>query len=187
MSQAVSSFIRQCVICRRLRRPSEGQRTSDLPEGRMEPSPPFNYCGMDCLGPFVTTEGRKRHKRYGLLFTCFCSRAIHLEMLEDMSTDAFINSLRCFIVIRDAVRHIQCHQGMNFVGAKNEFKAALQELDTDRLSLFMSQRPCDFVMNAPQSSHAGGVWERRIKTVRSVLNSDTLTLYYKLCYMELWL
>lgn len=72
MSRAVSSFIRQCVICRRLRRPPEGQRMSDLPEVRMEPSAPFTYCGMDCFGPFVTTEGRKQHKRYGLLFTCFC-------------------------------------------------------------------------------------------------------------------
>lgn len=173
MSRAVSLFIHQCVVCRRLRRPPEGQRMSDLPEERMEPSPPFTYCGMDCFGPFVTTEGRKQHKRYGLLFTCFCSRAIHL--LEDMSTDAFINGLRCFIAIRGAVRQIQCDQGTNFVGAKNEFKAALQELDTNRLSMFLSQRQCDFVMNAPHSSHAGGVWERQIKTVRSVLNS-TLAL-----------
>ncbi|KAI2646413.1 Pro-Pol polyprotein [Labeo rohita] len=171
MSRAVSSCIRQCVVCRRLRRLPEGQRMSDLPEERMEPSPPFTYCGMDCFGPFVTTEGRKQYKRYGLLFTCFCSRAIHLEMLEDMSTDAFINSLRCFIAIRGAVRQIQCDQGTNFIGAKNEFKAALQELNEERLSSFLSQRQCDFVMNAPHSSHAGGVWERQIKTVRSVLSS----------------
>ncbi|RXN17185.1 hypothetical protein ROHU_008098 [Labeo rohita] len=98
-------------------------------------------------------------------------RAIHLEMLEDMSTDAFINGLRCFIAIRGAVRQIQCDQGTNFIGAKNEFKAALQELNEERLSSFLSQRQCDFVMNAPHSSHAGGVWERQIKTVRSVLSS----------------
>lgn len=175
MSRAVASYIRQCVTCRRLRRSPEGQRMSDLPVERVEPSPPFMYCGMDCFGPFVTTEGRKQHKRYGLLFTCFCSRAIHIEMLEDMSTDAFINGLRCFIAVRGAVRQIQCDQGTNFVGAKNEFKAALQELDTQRLSTFLSHEQCDFVMNAPHSSHAGGVWERQIKTVRSVLNS-TLSL-----------
>ena len=153
---------------------------SDLPEERLEPSPAFTYCGMDCFGPFVTTEGRKQHKRYGLLLTCFCSRAIHLEMLEDMSTDAFTNGLRCFIAIRGAVRQIQCDQGTNFVGAKNEFKAALQELDTDRLSTFLSQRQCDFVMNAPHSSHAGGVWERQIKTVRSVLNSTLMLSHNRL-------
>lgn len=79
MSRAIASYIRQCVICRRLRRSPEGQRMSDLPVERVEPSPPFTYCGMDWFGPFVTTEGRKQNKRYGLLFTCFCSRAIHSE------------------------------------------------------------------------------------------------------------
>ncbi|KAL1263752.1 hypothetical protein QQF64_006491 [Cirrhinus molitorella] len=128
----------------------------------------------------IEREGRKQHKRYGLLFTCFCSRAIHLEMLEDMSTDALINSLRCFISIRGAVRQIRCDQGTNFIGAKNEFKAAQQELCADRLSLFLSQKQCDFVMNAPHSSHAGGVWERQIKTVRSVLNSTLSVAHNRL-------
>lgn len=175
MSRTVASFIRQCVICRRLRRAPEGQRMSDLPAERLEPSPPFTYCGMDCFGPFVTIERRKQHKRYGLIFTCFCSRAIHIELLDDLSTDTFINALRCFIAIRGSVRQIQCDQGTNFVGAQNELKAALNGLDTQRLSTYLSQKQCDFVMNAPHSSHAGGVWERQIKTVRSVLNT-TLSL-----------
>ncbi|KAK0151643.1 hypothetical protein N1851_007053 [Merluccius polli] len=98
-------------------------------------------------------------------------------MLEDM---LFINGLRCFIAIRGAVRQIQCDQGTNFIGAKNEFKAALQELDTDRLSTFLSQRQCDFVIGMERFMKTvqtvrfdclGGVWERQIKTVRSVLNS----------------
>ena len=171
MSRAVASYIQQYVVCRKLRRAAEGQRMSDLPVERVEPSPPFTYCGMDCFGPFTTTQGRKQHKRYGLLFTCFCSRAIHIEMLEDMSTDNFINALRCFIAVRGAVRQIQCDQGTNFVGARNEFKTALQELDIQRLTTFLSQKQCDFVMNAPHSSHAGGVWERQIKTVKNILSA----------------
>ncbi|XP_067279675.1 uncharacterized protein [Pseudorasbora parva] len=171
INRAVTSYIRTCVTCRRLRKSVEGQRMSDLPTERVEPSPPFVYCGMDCFGPFMTKEGRKQHKRYGLLLTCFCSRAIHIEMLEDMSTDAFINSLRCFIAIRGTVRQIRCDQGTNFVGAKNELNSALQQLDPERLTAFLADKQCDFVMNAPHSSHAGGVWERQIKTVRSVLNA----------------
>lgn len=171
INRAVTSYIRNCVTCRRLRRSVEGQRMSDLPTERVEPSPPFVYCGMDYFGPFMTKEGRKQHKRYGLLLTCFCSRAIHIEMLEDMSTDAFINSLRCFIAIRGSVRQIRCDQGTNFVGAKNELNSALKELDSERLTAFLADKQCDFVLNAPHSSHAGGVWERQIKTVRSVLNA----------------
>ncbi|XP_073728111.1 uncharacterized protein [Misgurnus anguillicaudatus] len=171
INRAVTSYIHNCVKCRRLRKSAEGQRMSDLPTERVEPSSPFTYCGMDCFGPFMTKEGRKQHKRYGLLLTCFCSRAIHIEMLEDMSTDAFINALRCFIAIRGTVRQIRCDQGTNFIGAKNELNSALQELDPERLSVFLADKQCDFILNAPHSSHAGGVWERQIKTVRSVLSS----------------
>lgn len=77
---------------------------------------------MDCFGPFIVKNGRKEVKRYGLLFTCMCTRAIHIEMIDDMTTDAFINGLRCFIAIRGAVRQIRCDQGSNFLGAKNEFE-----------------------------------------------------------------
>jgi len=170
-SKAVASFLRRCVVCRKLRRPTESQRMADLPHDRIEPSPPFTYCGMDCFGPFVVKNGRKEIKRYGLLFTCMCSRAIHIEMLDDMSTDAFINGLRCFIAIRGAVRQIRSDQGTNFVGANNEFK---KERNVNKLSSFLAERQCDFVMNAPSASHTGGVWERQIRTVRNVLNSVLL-------------
>ena len=142
---------------------------SDLPEDRVDANPPFVYCGMDCFGPFITKQGRKEYKRYGLLFTCLCSRAIHIEMLDDLSTDTFINGLRCFISIRGKVRQIRSDQGSNFVGAKNEFEKSLKELDNDKINNYLSEQDCDFVFNAPHASHVGGVWERQIRTVRSVL------------------
>ena len=170
-SKAVASYIRKCVICRKSRRPTEQQRMADLPTDRIEPAPPFSFCGMDCFGPFHTKQGRKDQKRYGLLFTCLCSRAVHIEMLEDMTTDAFINALRCFIAIRGAVRRIRSDHGSNFVGAKNELEKALKELDGERVAAFLAEQQCDFYMNVPDASHVGGVWERQIRSVRNVLSS----------------
>nr|XP_017209156.1 uncharacterized protein LOC101887079 [Danio rerio] len=171
VNRTVASFVRQCVRCRKLRGPTEEQKMANLPSERIEPSPPFTYSGMDVFGPFITCKGRKSNKRYGLLFTCFCCRAIHIEMLDDMSTDAFINGLRCFIALRGAVHQIRCDQGSNFIGARNEFTKAMEEIDTNRLVTFLAEKQCDFVFNAPHSSHTGGVWERQIRTVRSVLRS----------------
>lgn len=88
-----------------------------------------------------------------------------------MSTDALINGLRCFIAIRGTVHQIKSDQGSNFVGAKNEPKEALKQVNADRLAAFLANKQCDFVMNAPYASHVGGVWERQIRTVRSVLRS----------------
>lgn len=156
-SKTVANFIRQCVICRKLRRPTEIQKIADLPEDRLQSSAPFTYCGMDCFGPFIVKQGRKEIKRYGLLITCMCSRAIHIEMLDDMSTDSFINSLRCVIAIRGAVRQIRSDQGSNFIGAKNEFE---KEFNVHKLTSFLTEQHCDFIMNAPSASHNGGVWER---------------------------
>ena len=73
LSAAVSSHIYKCVQCRRQRRPTEGQKMADLPTERVEITPPFTYCGMDCFGPFIVREGRKDLKRYAVIFTCMSS------------------------------------------------------------------------------------------------------------------
>ena len=144
---------------------------SELPKERVEVSPPFTYTGMDCFGPFIIKRGRKEHKRYGLLLTCLSSRAVNIEMLEDLSTDSFINALRCFISLRGAVCQLHCDHGTNFVGARNEFREALKQCETKTLEAFLADKQCEFIFNAPSASHAGGVWERQIRTIRGVLNA----------------
>lgn len=108
-SNSVASHIYKCTTCTKYRRHSQDHGRSDLPEDRMETTPPFSYCGIDCFGPFYVKEGRKELKRYGLLCTCMCSRAIHNEMLDDLTTDHFMNASCCFISICGHV--IRCDQG----------------------------------------------------------------------------
>jgi len=168
-SKMVSSHIHRCVTCRKLRGTKQDQKMADLPEVRTEETAPFTFCGMDCFGPFIVHEGRKELKRYGLIFTCMASRAVHIEVLDDMTTDAFINGLRCFVAIRGPVRTLYCDQGTNFVGASHELKSALKEIQDEKIRNFMMEHQCDFQMNTPSSSHMGGVWERQIRTVRNVL------------------
>ena len=90
-SQVVSSYIHKCVTCRGLRSKAQIQMMSDLPVERLEPSPPFTHCGIDCFGPFTVKDGRKEMKKYGLIVTCLASRAIHIECLDDMTSECFIN------------------------------------------------------------------------------------------------
>ena len=172
-TSAVGSYIWSCVVCRKMRSAVIEQKMADLPEDRVEPAPPFSFCAVDYFGPFSIKEGRKQMKRYGVLFTCLASRAVHLETSTSLETDAFINALRRFICRRGPVRQLRSDQGTNFVGAKHELKAALAELDHERIKAELLQENCDwftFAMNVPSSSHMGGVWERQIRTVRSVLS-----------------
>ncbi|GAA6093826.1 uncharacterized protein LOC119223490 [Tachysurus ichikawai] len=148
----VSKLIYTCVFCRKLRWPTERQRMAELPKERLEASAPFTYSGMDCFGPFIVTKARKQYKRYGLLdfhmsvkiwiFTCLYSKAVHIEMLEDLSTDSFINALRCFISLRGAVQQLHCDQGSNFVGARNELMEALKKCDPKLLGIFLTEKQC---------------------------------------------
>ncbi|KAL4008860.1 hypothetical protein ACER0C_002712 [Sarotherodon galilaeus] len=166
-SSAVASHVFKCVTCRKYRRNTQDPKIADLPKDRMEMTPPFTYCGIDCFGPFYVRDARKELKKYGLLFTCMCCRAVHIEMLDDLSSDAFINALRVFIAIRGNVRQLRCDQGTNFVGAKREFMDSMKNLDHEQLKEY----GCEFVMNPPSSSHMGGIWERQIRTIRSVLTA----------------
>ena len=127
--------------------------------------------GMDCFGPFIVREGRKDLKRYGVIFTSMSSHQVHIEELDDMTTDAFINALRCFIAIRGPVQQLRSDQGSNFVRARDELASALKKLDSYKIKSYLTKSCCDFIMNVPYSSHRGGVWERQIRTTRSILNN----------------
>ena len=169
----ISSVIFCCVKCKRLRGQPIAQKMADLPQSRTEPAAPFTYTGMDVFGPFIVKDGRKENKRYALIFSCMASRAIHLEMLNDMSADCFINSLRCFLAIRGPVSALYSDRGTNFVGARNQFQQCIKEIsDPNIRQLFDKQ--CQFKFNVPTASHMGGSWERMIRTVRSVFNGVLL-------------
>ena len=64
-------------------------------------------------------------KRYGVLFTCMASRAIHLETASSLTKDSFLNAYCRFVCCRDLVQQLRSDQGTNFAGAKNELEAAL--------------------------------------------------------------
>ena len=88
---------------------------ADLPEDRIEPTAPFTYSAVDYFGSFVVKEGRKEVKRYGVLFTCMSSRAIHIEIANTLETDSFINALRRFQAERGPIRQLRSDQGTNFI------------------------------------------------------------------------
>ena len=171
-SSLMGHHISKCVTCRKLRASPQQQVMAELPTDRFEQVPPFTFSAVDYFGPFYIKEGRKEMKRYGVLFTCMASRAIHLEIATSLTTDSFLNAYRRFVCRRGPIQQLRSDQGTNFVGAKNELEAALHEMNHNKIQRELLKDNCDWFawkMNVPHASHMGGVWERQIKTVRSVL------------------
>ena len=117
-------------------------------------------------------KGRKKLKRYGVLFTCLVTRAILLEVASSLETGSYINAL-CRFIWRHGLVH-RMSSGSNFVGARRELKKALAEVDQSQVKQEMLKENCDWFevkLNGPTASHMGGVWERQIRTLRSVLSA----------------
>ena len=154
----ISSYIHDCFTCRRFRGKFGEQLMADLPADRVTPSPPFSHIGVDVFGPWQvlsrkTRGGLANDKRWAVLFTCLTIRAVHIEVIEELSTSSFINAFRRFTSVRGPVKVVRSDRGTNFIGAESELKV-------------------EWKFNPPHSSHMGGVWERMIKTARDIL--DTL-------------
>jgi hypothetical protein len=171
INAAVRNFMYNCTTCRRLRKPCLDQKMADLPSDRLEPTPPFTCTGVDFFGPFLIKEGRKEIKRYGVIFTCLVSRAIHLETANTLETDSFLNSLQRFISRRGPVQEIRCDNGTNFVGAERQLRDAVKELDQTIIQNRLLHHNIKWKFNPPAASHMGGIWERQIRSVRKVLSS----------------
>ena len=166
----IKRILRACVTCKHLFGLPCSQKMADLPRERLEANkPPFSYIGIDCFGPFTVKCRRSQVKRYGCLLTCFTTRAVHLEVLESLETQAFLNGFRRFVARRGSPLKVWTDRGTNFIGANAELKRGLKELDESALQSYGVQREIEWNFNPPMSSNMGGVWERCIRTVRKVI------------------
>ena len=168
MSSIVSKIVFRCVTCRKYRRSPEGQKMGDIPAERLESVPPFSHVGADYFGPFYIRDGRKEVKRYGVLFTCLNSRAVHLETANSLEAGAFINAFRRLQSLRGPVRTLRCDRGTHFVGGHNELKQV--QISDEKVRNYLLENQCDFIFNVPHASHQGGIWERQIRSIRNALH-----------------
>ena len=105
---------------------------SDLPHDRVNvPEHAFTHVGLDYFGPFQIKRGRSVVKRYGCIFTCLASRAVHLEVANSLDTDSCINCIRRLIARRGPVKSILSDNGKNFIGANNELQREIKRLEAD--------------------------------------------------------
>ena len=176
MKRIIANLLYNCVKCRRLRGPTCHQQMAELPEERVKPSPPFSFVGVDMCGPWEVTTRRTRGgaahwKRWAALFTCLGTRAVHIEVVEEMSASSFINALRRFTAIRGSVKEYRSDRGTNFVGGTRELQMDTINIEDGLIKGHLSTEGSVWKFNPPHASHMGGSWERMIGMTRKILDS----------------
>ncbi|XP_045458277.1 uncharacterized protein LOC123668590 [Melitaea cinxia] len=166
------SVTRKCIVCARMRGQVIKPIMGTLPSVRVSSSFAFDTCGIDFAGPFLIASKKGRGsnitKCFLALFVCLQTKALHLETVSSMSSDAFLLCLRRFVSRRGRPQVIYCDNGTNFVGAKNELGRVLKA-SCQSVSDYASAEKIKFVFSPAYAPHFGGIWEAGIKSAKSHL------------------
>ncbi|XP_027841687.2 uncharacterized protein LOC114123039 [Aphis gossypii] len=129
----IRTVISHCTRCVRLSAANPQPVMADLPRSRVTECRPFSRVGIDYAGPLLMKEHRLRkarqYKVYVAVFICFAVKAVHLEVVSDLSTDAFIAALNRFVARRGLPTDIYSDCGTNFVGAAAQLKNLINHRD----------------------------------------------------------
>ena len=91
----VRSALFHCMKCRNRNFKPQIPLMAALPADRVAPSQPaFTITGIDFFGPLAVIIHRRTHKRYGCLFTCMSTRAVHIEICQSLDTSSFLMAFR---------------------------------------------------------------------------------------------
>ena len=172
--QMAKHLTAKCVTCKKLRRKPLEQLMGQLPKLRVAVGfPVFSNMSIDMFGPLQIRVGRKTLKEaHAIIFTCMTTRAVHLELVTDRSTDTFLMALRRFTSLRGNPNNCWSDRGTNFIGAQHYLKETTQEWDIPKIQSAVSEEfSCTFHWNwnVPRASHQNGVVESLIKSVRRAL------------------
>ncbi|XP_037931278.1 uncharacterized protein LOC119666075 [Teleopsis dalmanni] len=182
------AVIQQCLRCRRARPIVYNQIMGNLPGHRVQPARPFLSTGVDYCGSIwvhYKTRGKRPQKAYIAVFCCFATKAVHLELVTDLTTDAFIGALKRFIAKRGRCKTLYCDNATNFVGAKNKLQEPTDVIYADReresIAGMCSTKDIEFHFIPPRSPHFDGLWEAAVKSVKYLLvkNVSTASLTYE--------
>ena len=164
-------------------------KMADLPEFRfpdVNKQYPFVNIGMDMFGPFYIEDKREgTQSHYVCLLTWLVTRAVHLEVCHDLSTDCLPMTIRRFVSPPGHSDLIVSDNGKNFIGANKAMKLKFKRTykpDNEYIRLQLAQQNIQWSFNPPLAAHFGGVWERLIQTAKRslllVLGSRKLTLSF---------
>ena len=176
--QVVRSILRKCVsCCRVVGKPYSRPEPPPLPSVRTRQCRPFEVTGVDFTGALHVKTPDGSSKVYVCLFTCGITRAIHLEIVNDLSTETFLLAPRRFAARRSLPRIMLSDNASTYEAAAVELAHLI---NSDRIGEALCTLGIQWRFIPKRAPWYGGFWERLIgltkTTLRKVLGKALVTL-----------
>ena len=162
--------MKRCLICKKIEgKAYQSPREPSLPSSRVSDAPPFTNTSIDFAGPLFVKEGDETGKSYICLFTFASTRAVHLELLKDLSTNMFLTAFRRFVSRRGMPRKILTDNAKTFKAAAKEVPTMYCSNDVKR---YLAGKGVSWEFITEKAPWHGGFWERLIKSTKRCLKKQ---------------
>ncbi len=174
----VSRCLKICPVCQRLNAKPLQPSMADLPPDRTTlplDGAPWTVTGLDPFGPYdvqVGLRSRRYEKRWGLLFTCAASRAVHLEPLWSMDQESFLMAMVRFQSRRAFPKLCRSDNGSNITAGDKALNAALRDFHkNEHVQKELASLGIKWLYNSPAAPNQGGFWERLVGVVKRIFEA----------------
>lgn len=179
----IRQTIRKCIDCCKASPVTMTQKMADLPAKRITPTRPFNVCAVDFAGPYLIKDSKVRNKKflkaYVCIFVCFVTKAVHIELASELSTENFLNVFKRFIARRGLISEIVSDNATNFVGADKALKNFIYRCDDPIFKKYLLDNQIVWKFIPPRTPHFNGLVEAAVRQtkfhLKRVLNDIKLT------------
>ena len=157
----------------------------EFPKARVRPSLPFERAGVDYAGPInvrlTKSQGKGTLNGYIAIFIYVATRAVHIEVVKDYTSEAFIAAFHRFTARRGFCKELFSDQGTNFVGADTLLKQMVSSSSSysSQIVNSLAQEGTPWIFNPPSAPHFGDIWDAAVKSakhhMRRVIGEQVLT------------
>ena len=166
LRQAVKGVQYRCIVCKKL----QGRRYAEVPEPplpdiRVKQVAPFQVTGIDYTGA-INVKGEKGEvsKVYILLFTCAISRAVHLEVVSNLTCDSFLHAFRRFCSRRGFPQILLSDNATTF---QSGAKVLLALMKDNKVINNLTEMKCEWRFIPARAPWYGAIWERCIGIIKA--------------------
>ena len=148
------------------------QRMSDLPMERLSERP-WTFVSIDYFGPHFVKQWsngeKQKSKVWGFVATCFATRAVHLEVVDKLSTQAFLEAFRRFCARRGVPNKVWTDNAKCFRAGAKQIQALVESIDWKEVEQTANVEGFQWIFTCSEAPHTNGIVERVVGLVKSAL------------------